>query len=100
MQSLPIFLKKYFWDTKFTEIDEIQNSRYVIERVLEYGDKEALRWLFKNYPSSEIKEVVSKTRFLSLRSLFFWASLFNLNKRKVKCLRKPYLERRKVFWPY
>lgn len=100
MESLPKFLKRYFWDAEFAGVDKVENSRSIIERVLEYGDKEGVRWLFKNYSLGQIKEVVSKTRFLSLRSLFFWTLLLNLDKRKVKCLRKPYLERRKIFWPY
>lgn len=100
MKPFPRFLKKYFWDVDFKEIDKTKNSRFVIERILEYGEKEAVRWLFKNYSLNQIKEVVSKTRSLSSRSLFFWVLLLNLNKRRVKCLKKSYLERRKIFWPY
>ena len=100
MKTLPKFLEKYFWDVEFKEIDKTKNSRFVIERILEYGEKKAVQWLFKSYPLKQIKEAVSKARSLSPRSLFFWVLLLNLNKRKVKCLKKPYLERRKIFWPY
>lgn len=100
MKRLPLFLKKYFWDVEFLEINKRKNSRFIIERILEYGNKKAVSWLFKNYSLKEIKEVIYKTRFLSLRSLFFWILFLNLNKSKVKCLRKSFLERRKIFWPY
>ena len=100
MNSLPRFLKKYFWDVEFSDIDKKGNSRFIIERILEYGDKKTVRWLFKNYSLKEIKGVIYKTRFLSHRSLFFWTIFLNLNKNKVKCLKKPFWERRKIFWPY
>lgn len=100
MRQIPSFLKKYFWDVKFEEIDKIKNSSFIIERILEYGNKKALRWLFENYSLNQIKDVVYKTRFLSPRSLFFWTFFLNLDKRKVKCLKKSYLEKRKIFWPY
>jgi hypothetical protein len=100
MKSLPKFLEKYFWDVEFKEIDKNKNDRFVIGRILEYGDKKAAHWLFKNYPLNQIKEMVCKTRSLSPRSLFFWALLLNLDKRKIKCLKKSFLESRKIFWPY
>lgn len=100
MKVPPQFLEKYFWDVEFLDIDKKRNSRFIIERILEYGDKKAVSWLFSNYPLKEIKDVVYKTRFLSPRSLFFWTIFLNLNKNKVKCLKKSFLERRKISWPY
>ena len=100
MELIPKFLKKYFWDVDFREIDKTKNSHFVIERILEYGDKKDIHWLFGSYSLNQIKEVVYKTRSLSPRSLFFWVLVLNLNKRKVKCLKKSYLEKRKIFWPY
>ena len=100
MRVVSQFLKKYFWDVEFLDIDKKRNSRFIIERVLEYGDKKAIGWLFKNYSLREIKNVIYKTRFLSTRSLSFWALFLNLNKNKIRCLKKSFLERRKIFWPY
>lgn len=98
--KLPKFLKKYFWDVDFSKINKIKNSQFILERLLEYGDKKALIWLLKNYSLKEIKEVIYETRFLSSRSVFFWVNFLNLNKQKVRCLKKSFLERRKAFWPY
>ena len=100
MKSLPGFLKKYFWDVDFSDIDKKINNRFIIERILEYGDKKAVRWLFKNYSLKGIKSVVYKSRFLSPRSLFFWTLFLNLNKNKIKCLKKSSLQRRRTSWPY
>jgi len=100
MKSLPKFLKKYFWEVEFNELNKTKNSYFVIGRILEYGDKKAVKWLFRNYSLNQIKEVVCKTRSLSLRSLFFWTLFLNLKRNKVKCLRKSYLKMRKSHWPY
>jgi len=99
-ETLPIFLQKYFWDVNFSDVKKVENSQFIIERILEHGNKRAISWLFKNYFHKEIKEVIYKTRFLSPRSLFFWTIFLNLNKSKIKCLKKSFLERRKTFWPY
>jgi succinate dehydrogenase flavin-adding protein (antitoxin of CptAB toxin-antitoxin module) len=72
MKAFPKFLKKYFWDTDFKKLNKKTYSQFIIERILEYGDKKAVSWLFKNYPPKEIKDAIYKTRSLSLRSLFFW----------------------------
>jgi len=44
MKALPKFLKPYFWDVDFAELDYKKYPRFVLGRILEYGDKRAINW--------------------------------------------------------
>jgi len=98
--KLPKFLKKYFWEVDFNRLDFKKRIEYVTLRLLEYGDIDALRWLFRNIPEKKIKEVIKRRRGLSPRSLYFWSSFFNINPEKILCLKRSYQKRQKSPWPY
>ena len=96
MKSLPQFLKKYFWDVDFSKLNKKTHSQFVIERILEYGDEKAVRWMRRNFKLNEIKKVVCNSRNLSLKSANFWQFIFNLNKSDILCLKKSFREKQKV----
>ncbi|MEA3369545.1 MAG: hypothetical protein U9Q24_04260 [Candidatus Ratteibacteria bacterium] len=100
MKKLPKFLKKYFWDVDFGKIDTKAYSRDVLARLLEYGDKEAICWIKKSFTKHQIADVLFHYRIVSPKSANFWAIIFNIDKRKVLCLQKRYLEIRRRHWPY
>ena len=87
---LPSFLAQYFWDADATQIDLRRHRRYIIERILEVGDLDALRWLFRTYGEREIKAVVRRSRALSRPTAFFWAHFFGLNPEELPCIQRPY----------
>ena len=100
MGRLPEFLKKYFWDVDFEDIDLEKRRIYVLRRLLDYGDEEAIQWMWKNFTESEIKDILHNYRGLSLKSANFWAVIVNVKKEDVKCLNRFFRETRKQFWPY
>ena len=69
---LPKTLHRYFWDTKPAALDPKQHQRYIIERLLELGDEEAVKWLFRQFKREEIKDVLTKSRQLSPKSRSYW----------------------------
>lgn len=97
---LPAFLKKYFWDLDFEALDAKRHAKEVLVRILEYGDTKAARWMRENFNPKEIEEVLTRSRCLSPRSANYWAFLYHIDRSKVSCLQKPYLEMRKRHWPY
>jgi len=95
------FRQTLFWDTDLKNIDVKKNARYIIERILEYGEPNEVRWLFKTYPKSKIKKVILQKRScLSRKSAAFWADFLGLPKSKILCLRPSYQKMRKSHWPY
>lgn len=91
-------LKKYFWDTDFDKLDARAHKTYIIERLMEFGDEEAVRFLKENYSEEELRETLKASRGLSRRSASFWAHLFDVPFNKILCLKKPYRQLRAAHW--
>ena len=53
-----------FWDTDPKKIDLQKNARYVIERVMDFGRDEEVRWMWHYYDKSLLRDVVEKSRSL------------------------------------
>lgn len=100
MKTLPGFLKKYFWDVDFGKIDLDNRRVYVLKRILEYGDEEAVAWMWKNFKKPEIKNALCNFRGYSQKSVNFWAFILGIKKEDVKCLSRSFRETQKQFWPY
>jgi len=66
-----------FWDIDPSCLDLQENKDYIIERILELGDQEALIWLFSTYAQSDIKRVLSKSRRISRKSFNYWSLVLN-----------------------
>ena len=93
---MPAFLKRYFWDTDFSDLDPNKYSTYVIERLLDLGDVDAIKWLFKAYPKNGIKEVVKTTRHLSKKSLNYWLIVLDIEQWKTPALAR----KQNAIWNY
>ncbi|MFW6159522.1 MAG: DUF6922 domain-containing protein [Acidobacteriota bacterium] len=72
MKSLPNHLKPFFWETDLAKISLTKNKLYIIERILELGDKDAVQWLFSNFSFGEIREALKGSIRISKKSLNFW----------------------------
>lgn len=64
-----------FWDTDPKKIDFQKNARYVIERVLEYGEDKEVTWLWHTYPRSVLRKVVLTSRGLHPKTRALWLRL-------------------------
>lgn len=100
MKNLPSFLKRYFWDVDFEQIDVKKQSKDIIGRILEYGDEQATRWMKKKFATQEIVDVLSRYRFVSPKSANYWALVFNLPREQILCLQKHYMATQRKHWPY
>lgn len=88
--KLPTFLKSYFWDVDFYKLDPQEYPEFVLKRVIDRGDTQALRWALSCYPLESIKNLVLKSRDLSRKTANFWARILGLSPLQVPCLQKPY----------
>ncbi len=88
--QVPGFLRSYFWDVAFDELEVKTHTFLIIKRVLDRGTMNDIRWLVKTYGHDAIKKVVTQTKDLARPTGNFWADLLGLDKRQVPCLQKPY----------
>jgi len=98
--SIPQFARRYFWDVDARKLNADKHATYVIERLLEWGDPQAARWLLQRYARQEVVSVLKKTRTLSRMSANFWAIYFGLPQSEVRCLSKRYPKQRNGAWRY
>ena len=100
MKRLPDFLKEYFWEVDFDRLDPEDRPDYILERLLEYGDIPAVKWMFLEFPIEKITGTLARSRAISRKSANFWAGYFGLDRGKVRCLQKPSPSQPKAIWPY
>ncbi|HLD70908.1 MAG TPA: hypothetical protein VI937_03430 [Negativicutes bacterium] len=89
-KKLPFFLKEYFWDIDFNDLDFKKSKVFVLKRILDKGNDKALLWIRQHYTNQEIKKLLLNTRDISPKTANFWADYLKINHKKVPCLQKPY----------
>ncbi|MBI2623499.1 MAG: hypothetical protein HYW65_02895 [Candidatus Liptonbacteria bacterium] len=70
------FRQSLFWDVDPKTIDPKKHAVYVIERILDFGRDDELRWMAAYYPKSLIKKVVLTSRVLQPQSRALWKLVF------------------------
>lgn len=98
--KLPEELKPLFWDTNFETLNPHKKSHYIINRIFDKGNIDAIRWVRKTYPENTIKFSLMKLRDFSLKSATFWATIYDIPFNQMTCLQEPYLTTRQQLWPH
>jgi len=91
LRALPAFLKPYFWEVDFARLQLPEHEVYVIERLLEYGDDQAIRWLRRTFAPESIARVVRRSRRLSRNTANLWGLLLGIPREEITCLSTPSL---------
>jgi|SRR3989344_1032790 len=88
--KIPKSFKQYFWDVDFAKLEFWHAKTFILKRLLDRGDDQAILWVREHYTKEDIKNLLLTTRDLSAKTANFWADLLGIDKRKVACLQKPY----------
>lgn len=87
---LPNFLRPYFWEVNFENLRLPEREVYVLERLLEYGDDEAIRWLKRHFSFETIAGVVRRSRRISRNTANLWALALDIPRDEITCFSKPF----------
>jgi hypothetical protein len=81
---IPVSLAPYFQEYDLADLDISEDAHLIIGRVLEQGNRQELRWLFRSYGEARVKQFVSEYGFraLSKRSFNFWRTVLKVRKFK------------------
>lgn len=71
------FRQSLFWDVDPKTINPKRHARYIIERIMDFGDDKEARWMYGYYPHSLIMDVVLKSRVIHPESRALWRELVN-----------------------
>lgn len=66
------FRQALFWDVNPKNIDTEKNAQYVIERILDFGRDEEVRWMWNFYDKALLKKVVERSRCLMPETKNLW----------------------------
>lgn len=71
----PRFLKPFFWEHSIDALDIHTQKKWILERLLEKGDLNAIRWAYNEYGPKQIQEVARTSRSLSPKTFNFWTRI-------------------------
>ncbi len=70
--TIPEKFKKYFWDCDFENLSMQKYAFFIIERILNFGDVDSVKWLLSNTDRKMLMEVVEKSRNLNKKTRNYW----------------------------
>ena len=65
-----------FWDVDPKKINPKRHARYIIERVLDFGNDSEVRWMRRTYSPGIIKKTLQSSRVLHKKTKALWSLLY------------------------
>jgi hypothetical protein len=81
LNTIPSTLTPFFQEYNLQKLDTQRDSATIIERTLQFGNRAEIRWLFAQYPRTQIMDWIKrfgKARLLHPH-LDFWRMLLEIN---------------------
>lgn len=100
INRLPNFLYRYFWDCEPNQLDPNKKKTYIAERILEYGDPQAFRWLNKHFKKSTIKKIILKSKTLGKKSANYYSIYYQIPANKILCLQEEFRRKHRKIWNF
>ncbi len=66
------FRQSLFWDVDPSKIDVNKDAEYIIERILDFGHDDEVRWMWRFYGKELVKKVVDNSRSLKKETVNLW----------------------------
>ena len=70
------FRPELFWDVDPKTIDPKKHARYIIERVLDFGNDSEVRWMAHYYAPITIRLATQRSRVLHNKTKSLWSLVF------------------------
>ncbi len=85
LTTLPPFLSQFFWDCDIKKLLWTENRDFIIKRILNNGNWDAVRWLRGEIGHEEIKLwlISHKGRGIDKRQLRYWEAMLSLSHEEV-----------------
>lgn len=100
MVKIPKEWYKYFWEVEAEEVDLDDNALYVIGRVLEHGNFDAVRKLRRYYGDHRLRQFLlsTKSRVLGKPTMRYWQVILDLSPEE--CEQISSNRNKNPLWPY
>lgn len=90
----PLKKKSMFWDVDV--LDAEKNEKFIIGRILDFGDADDFQWAMRAYGAEKIKKGILESRTLNGKSLSFWCQYFAID--PLQCINKLSRKTQNAFW--
>jgi len=80
--------KTLFWDVDYKKLDYVENTSFIIRRVLNYGDENDYNELKKIYGLPKIKKIAKEINYINGKNINFWSIIFDIPLNSFKCTKK------------
>ena len=70
--DLPEEFRKYFWDVDYDDLSIEKYPKFIAERILNYGDLDAIKWLQGVLDREFIRSVIMNSRNLNPKTKNYW----------------------------
>lgn len=77
-----------FWDIPLENIDLVEHSGFVVERVMRYGMIEDWKFIQKWYGKEGLRNIVVELRDLDKVSISFLSAILDLKKEDFRCYKE------------
>jgi len=80
MSDIPSSLVPFFQEYDLRKLDLERSAGTIIERTLQFGNREEIRWLFHTYPHRRIRDWVARWEKVALPEPHrtFWTLILDL----------------------
>ncbi len=85
------------WDVDRSKLSLSQHFKYIIERILEYGDIAEVKWMETHFSRTNIVDTLKHSKRISAKSGNFFRLIYDIPREDLECLRKPYMTRQERF---
>jgi hypothetical protein len=84
LNQIPAGLRPHFQEYNPSQLDFQRDANLIIQRTLEFGTWDEIRWLFKTYGSKRIRSFLREHGQRGLKPVTFqyWRKLFRIRKWK------------------
>ncbi len=66
------FRQSLFWDVDTKTIDTEKHAKYIIERILDFGNDKEVRWMYRTYSHNLIRDALKTSRVIRKKSKTLW----------------------------
>ena len=68
----PESFRKYFWDCEFRDLSLKAFPEFTVERLLQFGDEDAVRWVRRRMKPAKILGITRRSRTLDAKTKNYW----------------------------
>ncbi len=81
-------LSEVMWDINFDTLIFKQHKLFIIERIMQFGRHEHVKWMLEKFSDKDIIETLKSSNNIDSKTANFWSLYYKIPKNEIVCFRK------------